>query len=128
LLVLFAVWFGKCTVYFQTPLGLYVSDRNYSIIVEKASEKKEILGILFTNKYCMNCYGAEEGMRKMIKDVWSSKKVKIMRAELSENNGLQEMFMIKRFPVLYFVLPTTSGPKIYHNNGIMTHKSALKTI
>lgn len=67
-------------------------------------------------------------MRKIIKDVWSNKKVKIMRAELSENSGLQEMFMIKRFPVLYFVLSISSGPKIYQNNGILTHKSALRTV
>lgn len=127
-MVFFALWLGNCTNYFQTPLGLYVSDRNYSIIVEKAMDKKEILGILFTNKYCVDCYGAEEEMKRIIKDVWNNKKIKIMRAELSENNGLQETFMIKRFPVLYYVLPISSGPKIYHYNGILTYKSALKTV
>ena len=96
--------------------------------MEKALDKKEIVGILFTNKYCVDCYGAEEEMKRIIKDVMNKKKIKIMRAELSENNGLQEMFVIKRFPVLFFVLPVSSRPKIYHYNGILTHKSALKSV
>jgi thiol-disulfide isomerase/thioredoxin len=46
--------------YFSNPLNLYISDQNYSATFNKVVAKENnMIGILFTNKFCKDCYASE---------------------------------------------------------------------
>ena len=38
--------------YFFSPLGLYISDRNFTSMAEVVKPHHPIIGVLFTSKYC----------------------------------------------------------------------------
>jgi len=57
IIIYIVIVFISVNTYFTSPLNLYVSDQNYTKIfndVDKESSK--MIGILFTNKFCKNCY------------------------------------------------------------------------
>ena len=45
---------GSCG-YFESPLGKYVGDGNASRVFREESKTNNIIGILFTNRYCEEC-------------------------------------------------------------------------
>lgn len=51
-LLLVVVAMGRKDGYFWSPLDLYVTDRNVSVLFQQVVERKEMVGILFTNKHC----------------------------------------------------------------------------
>lgn len=128
LLLLVVVAMGRKDGYFWSPLGLYVGDRNASVVFEQVVERKEMIGILFTNKHCRECYLYEQELASIIENIWKRYKVRTYRAELVGNPELQEEFIIKRFPILHFVLPLNNRYHLYHNYDILTWNLVEKSI
>lgn len=57
IIVYIFIAFISVNTYFTSPLNLYVSDQNYTkIFSEVGKESSKIICILFTNKFCKNCY------------------------------------------------------------------------
>lgn len=51
-LLMFVLTMGQKEGYFYSPLSLYVADKNASVVFQQVVERKEMIGILFTNKHC----------------------------------------------------------------------------
>lgn len=56
LLLLITGLFGHLDGYFKSPINLYASDQNYTAIFNQARKDNNMIGILFTNKFCKDCY------------------------------------------------------------------------
>lgn len=50
---------ARATQYFESPLGLYVGDGNFLQLL-RGHAGGEMIGILFTNANCRDCYHYEE--------------------------------------------------------------------
>lgn len=82
-LLLFVLAMGNKDGYFWSPNGLYVADKNASEVFQQVAERKEMIGILFTNKHCRECYLYERELENIIKNIWNMYKVRVYRAELA---------------------------------------------
>jgi hypothetical protein len=64
--LLMTITFCQALNYFSSPLRLYVADENATTVFRQVSERKEMIGILFTNIHCKECYYSEPEMTKII--------------------------------------------------------------
>ena len=55
--------------YFGSSIGKYVGDNNATKIFKSSSSKNEIIGILFTNKYCEECHSYDAKLQGIISSV-----------------------------------------------------------
>lgn len=75
--------------YFTSSLNLYISDQNSTSIFNHVGKGKDMIGILFTNKFCGDCFINEKELQKMIDHIWKEERIKIYRSEISTNEALQ---------------------------------------
>ena len=87
-----------------------------------------MIGVLFTNKFCRDCYASEPQLTELIEDIWKEQKLKIYRSEISLNEEMQEYFGIKRFPSIQFILPYGGSYVPYQNYDIVSHQAIKRTI
>ena len=79
-LLIFVLAMGQQNGYFRSPLSLYVADKNASAVFQHVVERKEMIGILFTNKHCRECYLYEQELERIINSMWKMYNVKTYRA------------------------------------------------
>lgn len=87
-----------------------------------------MIGILFTNKFCRDCYASEPQLQLLISKIWKEQKIKIYRCEISANEEMQEYFGIKRFPSIQFVLPYEGSYVPYQSYDIVSYETIKTTI
>jgi hypothetical protein len=68
--VLIAVYAAGGDQYYESSLGRYIGDNNSTDIFKRELGKQKMIGILFTNKNCRDCYYYDEELANIITKVW----------------------------------------------------------